>query len=265
MICRGVASRPGCLGRGGLPGLLPAGDAQVGDVEGAQPRLGAGPGAGGALVADLAADAGGGPGPGGDRGGVVVGLHLAEDVGLPVAEAVPEAVAVRAEDLGGEALDDPGVVGVCLDGVLGVGGVGVADHVEEGALLAPAVDDPGGVEDLVPAVLGVDVGEHDQLDVGGVAPQAEIGVGEVVDLPGRQGQPPAGVGLHEGRAPVAAEGHRLQGAGLVAREEALRVGGRGFDHAVVQEGPHRRRDPGPPRRGGSSGCRAPGGPPRRRS
>ena len=208
----------------------------MGDVERAQPRLGAGAGAGGALVADLAADAGGGPGPGGDRRGVVVGLHLAEDVGLPALVAVAEAVAVGPEDLGGEALDDPGVVGVGLHRVLGMAGVGVADHVEEGALLALAVDDPRGVEDLVPAVLGVDVGEHHQLDVGGIAAEAEVGVGQVVDFLGGQGQPPAGVGLHQGGASVAAEGNRLQGTGLVAREETLRGVDHRFRHAVVQQG-----------------------------
>ncbi len=49
-------------------------------------------------------------------------------------------------------------------------------------VLSGAVDDPVGVEDLVPAVLRVRLREHHQLDVGGIAPHALEIVQQVVDL-----------------------------------------------------------------------------------
>jgi len=41
--------------------------------------------------------------------------------------------------------------------------IGILDHLEQGAVARSAVDFPGGVEDLVAAVLGVGLGEHHQL------------------------------------------------------------------------------------------------------
>ncbi len=58
----------------------------------------------------------------------------------------------------------------------------VADHGEQRALLARAIDDPVGVEDLVPAVLRVCLREHRQLGVGRVAADAPVGSLQVLDL-----------------------------------------------------------------------------------
>src|SRR5690606_7024735 len=83
------------LAVGLLPGLLEAGDVQVGDGEAGQAGLGLGAAAGGPLVADLAAGAGGGTGEGGDGGRVVVGLDLHQDVYRLLHRAVLTGLRIR--------------------------------------------------------------------------------------------------------------------------------------------------------------------------
>ncbi len=68
--------------------------------------------------------------------------------------------------------------------------MGVADHAEKGVGHALAVDGPVGVEDLVSAVLRVDLSKHEELDVGRVASKSisavalarDEGIDEVIDL-----------------------------------------------------------------------------------
>ncbi len=122
---------------------------------------------------------------------------------------------------------------------LGVGLVGLADHAEERARLGLAVDDPLRIEDLVAAVLRVGLGEHGQLDVGGVASSLlEVGE-EVVDLVGRQGETQVGVG--DSRWPCApAPGRRSPRGAWVPRDgRALSASSRRrkhrLRHPVVQE------------------------------
>src|SRR5690606_12558005 len=68
------------LAIGLFPRLLEAGDVQVGDGETGQAGLWLGATAGGALVANLAAGAGGSTREWRDRSRVVVGFHLHQDV-----------------------------------------------------------------------------------------------------------------------------------------------------------------------------------------
>src|SRR5205823_11944921 len=65
-----------------FPRLHRAGELQVRNGETGQPSLGLGAAAGRALVANLAARTGGGAGKRRDGGGVIVGLHLAEQMNL---------------------------------------------------------------------------------------------------------------------------------------------------------------------------------------
>src|SRR5205807_8422035 len=58
----------------------------------------------------------------------------------------------------------------------------IFDHREQRLRLLRAVDDPVGVEDLVPAMLGVRLREHGELDIRGVAPKAAISPLEVFQL-----------------------------------------------------------------------------------
>ena len=87
---------------------------------------------------------------------------------------------------------------------------------------------------LVAAVLGVDVGEHHQLDVGRVAPERGEGVEQVADLVIRQGQAHLPVGPLQGRP--FREGHPLQRPrGDLGEQGGVFLENR-FGHAVVEQG-----------------------------
>ncbi len=87
--------------------------------------------------------------------------------------------------------------------------MGVADHAEQRQFALFAVDDPVGVENLVAAVLGVDLREHDQLGISRVALHLLVGFDQVVDLGGRHCEAPVDVGLVKGSR---AFGHEWHGA-----------------------------------------------------
>src|SRR5207237_317392 len=114
-----------------LPGALVAGDAQVRHREAGEPGLGFGAATGGALVADLPARAGGGAGEGRDGGGMIVRLHLHENVDRLGAGAVDTAVRVGEIARPGGAGDDRGVVAVGGQRARGIALGGVADPREQ--------------------------------------------------------------------------------------------------------------------------------------
>ena len=199
-----------------FPGLRRLREVEVGDGEAAETGLGFCTAAGGAFVTDLAACAGGCAGPGRDRGGMVVGLHLHDDVDLFVVSGEDVGLGVREEARRRATADDRGVVAVGGENVFVRGRVGVADHREEGPLRVGrdalragfarrkhalnrvairSVNRPRGVEDLVAAVLAVGLCEHVELDVGGVAAEGGEFADEVVDFVGSEGQAEAAVGF----------------------------------------------------------------------
>ena len=223
--------------RVGFPGLQRAGQLQVGNGEATEAGLGLGAAAGGALVADFAARAGGSAGEGRDRRRVVVRFDLGEDVRQLLVVAVA-AVGRREEALRDAALDHRGVVRVGDDGAFGMRLVRLADHAEQRLTARRAVDHPGGVEDLVPAVLGIGLREHHQLDVGRIAPGAREDVDEVVDLVRRQREAKTRIGLDQ-RGTAAAEQvdarQRLRRDVREQRRRLRKVGEHRLGHAVVQQ------------------------------
>ncbi len=123
--------------------------------------------------------------------------------------------------------------------MLRVGLVGVADHAEQAVRLVLPVDAEVGVENFVAAVFAVGLGEHHQLDIGGVALQAGEGVHQVVHLVIGQRQTEAGVGVLQRGAPAAQHIHMLHGRGLQRGEQSVRrvqAGQGALRHAVVQQG-----------------------------
>ena len=215
-----------------LPGLLVAGDAEVGDHEAGEAGLRLRAGARGALVADFAADASRRAGEGRDGGRVVVRLDLHEEVELLARVVVALCLGVDGEGVGLEALDDAGVVLVGDECAVRVGLVRLADHAEEGGVLRLAVDDPFGVEDLVAAVLGVDLAEHDELGVGRVALRGDKGVGEILDLVGAHGEAELLVGPLDGGGAFAEDVEFAARGGREALEEVGEVGVEALGHAV---------------------------------
>src|SRR5690606_1691050 len=208
------------LAIGHFPRLLETGDVQVGDGEAGQAGLGLGAAPGGAFVANLAARAGGGAGERRNGGRVVVGFHLHQDVYGFLIGSVLAGLRVRVETPGSVADDYGGVVLVRGQHTLTVHLEGVLDHHEQGLFLALAVDVPAGIEDLVPAVFGVGLGEHHQFDVVGVAAQVTEALYQVVDLVLGQGQTQLGVGLFQRGATAAQHVHRRQRPGLGTAEQA---------------------------------------------
>ena len=222
-----------------FPGLRQRGNAQVRDREAGQAGLGLAAATGGTLVADLAAGAGGGTRERRDRGGMVVGLDL--DLECRRQRRLGAVLAtgrVRAVARGHVAGDHRGVVAVGAQGVLRGLVVGVADHPEQRMLLFAPVDAPAGIEDLVPAVLGIGLGEHHQFHVRRISAQLAIAGAQVLDLVVGQGQAQAPVGLFQ-----PGQGDPLQSAPRLGGEQRLRRLGRiqqRLGHRVVQQPRHGR-------------------------
>ena len=144
---------------------------------------------------------------------------------------------MEAADFG--AFEDRGIVGIDDDVAFRMRGVRLADHAEERFLTRLAVDHPRSVEDLVPAVFGVGLGEHHQFDVGRIALRAtHEDFDQVIDLVLGERQPQAHVGLDQ-RGAAAAE--QVDAGELFRREMAEQFGGlgeaaeHGFDHSVVEQ------------------------------
>ena len=165
-----------------LPGLRKAGDAEVRHHEAADARDSTRALACRRLVADFTANAGCGAGERRDRSRVVMGLDLHQLVESVLLEAVFVRLGVDRENVGPEASYDGGVVLVRAQGVLRTLLVRVLDHLKERLRLFLAVDYELGAEDLVAAVLGVDLAEHHELGVGRVASSGGKALGEILHL-----------------------------------------------------------------------------------
>ena len=139
---------------------------------------------------------------------------------------------VDGEGVGLEALDDAGVVLVGDERAVGVGLVRLADHAEEGGVLLLAVDLPLGVEDLVAAVLGVNLAEHDELGVGRVALRGDEGVGEILDLVGAHREAELLVRAFNGGGTFVEDVELAAGGRREALEEVGEVGVESLGHAV---------------------------------
>ena len=103
---------------------------------------------------------------------MVVRLDLDQDVERLVVAGVDPGRRVGEPAAADRAGEHRGVVAVGREHAFGRLRVGVADHREQRFGLRDAVDDEVGVEDLVPAMLGVGLREHHELDVGRIAAEA---------------------------------------------------------------------------------------------
>ena len=142
------------------------------------------------------------------------------------------ALAVRLEHIGLEAFDDGGVVLVRNKRSLAVLLVRVLDHPEERILLALSIDDELRTEDLVAAVLGVHLTEHDKLGIGGVALRRLEGVGKILHLRFGDGKTKLNVRLTD-RLDAAAKHVELTARlGRKNVKEVVKVEIHTFGHAV---------------------------------
>ena len=225
----------------GFPRLDELGDAQVGNGEAGESRLGLATAPRRTFVANLAASAGGRARMRSDRSRMVVGFHLHQDVDRFPGCAIDLAVRRGEEPPGRRPFDDRRVVAVGREHLVAGLLEGVLDHLEQRVGLGFAVDHPIGVEDLVAAVFGVGLGKHHQLDVGRVAPQRPEGLDQIVDLVVGECQSQLGVGAGQRRPATVKHVHRRQRRRLVVREQlgrVARVEQHGLDHAVMQARDH---------------------------
>ena len=112
---------------------------------------------------------------------MIVRLDLHHDVGRFARRAIAQ-VAARIEAIDARPFDHRRIVGICNDGALRVRCMRRANHREQGPLLRNTVDDPVRIEDLVPAMLGIRLREHHQLDVGRIPIERSERAIEIIDF-----------------------------------------------------------------------------------
>ncbi len=228
---------------GRLPRFASARQPQIGDRKPGEPRLGARATAGGALVANLSTGSGGRTGKRRNGGGVIVRFHLHQHMLEPFLCAVAVRGGIGLPGLHRAAFHHRGIVGIGHHRALRRHRVGVADHLEQGVRLIDAIDGEASIENFVAAMFAVGLGEHHQLDIGGVAAELAVGVEQIVDLVIRQRQSLLHIGTRERRAAgVKRAGehvHVLQRLGWQFGKKTLQLAAlqrHGFGHAVVQQG-----------------------------
>ena len=175
---------------------------------------------------------------------MVVRLDLAEDVDVLVVRGVLVGLRVDVETATTGAGEDGGVVFVGGEDAFAVERVGVLDHLEQRLVLGGTVDVPGGVENLMAAVLGIRLREHHELDVVRVATEGGEGGDEVIDLVLGEREAEGGVGGDEGGAAFGEHGHARHWAGGGVGEKNREFVQRAEDflrHPVVDEGGDGRR------------------------
>ena len=181
-----------------FPRLRQPGNPQMRYRKPAQPGLRPAAAPGRALVADFTAGTGAGAGERRDRGRVIMGFHLDRKRRRHRLAAAPDLIQrIAAEASRGETFDHRGVVLVGAERELRRARMGVADHREQAAARILPVQRPAGVEDLVPAMLGIGLREHHQLGIGRITAQCGVAFAQIVDLVGRQRQSELAVGLFQ--------------------------------------------------------------------
>ena len=155
---------------------------------------------------------------------------------------VPVAAAgVRIEARGDTSFHHCGVVGIGDHRTFGTARVRGSDHAEERFPARDSVDDPGRVEDLVAAMLGIRLGKHGELDVGGIAADAAIVLVQIFDLVGGEREAEGRIGFLERCTPAHQDPDRGERLGLIVAKQSLGLTRRfehRFGHAVVEELEH---------------------------
>lgn len=113
-----------------------------------------------------------------------------------------------------------------------------SDHLEQRVRRAHPVQDPIRVEDLVPTMLGVRLGEHRELDIRRISPEPREKLDEILDFVRRQREAEHPVGVLERRAPAVQDPDVLERTRRDVVEQCLRGLDRiehAFGHAIVEE------------------------------
>ena len=225
-----------------LPGLIVARDEQIRDGVTGQTSLRLGTSANSALVTDFSTRSSSSAGVRRNGSRVVVSLNLSEIVDHLLGLCPLSGGIVGGPDGTLLTLHHSSVVAVSADDILGVHLVRVTNHGEQTAGLLLAVDRPVGVELLVTAVLRVDLGKHEKLDIRRVALElVGVGINQVVDLVLIEGQTKSLVRLLQSSTRVILVAlQKLDSLQRRRRElgkhslEVRRFGAQRLGHSVVQ-------------------------------
>ena len=170
------------IGKNTLPRLREAGDAEVGNHKAADTRAGARTRASRSFVADFTADAGRGARIRRNRRRMVVGLDLHKLIEIVLLKGVGISLRINREYVSLKASDDGRVILIRRKRIFRTLSVGILNHLKKRLLLTLAVDDELGAENLVAAVLGVNLAEHHKLSVGRITPSRREALSEVLHL-----------------------------------------------------------------------------------
>ena len=140
------------------------------------------------LIANLATGAGTRAGKRRNSGRVVMGFNFHQYMDGLLSVFVGLGIRVWMETSGFMAHHHCRIVSIGGQYIFTAHFVGVLDHLEQRGRLLAAIDRPAGIEDLVPAMLGIGLREHHQLDVVRVAAKLGVTIAQVVDLVLRQCQ-----------------------------------------------------------------------------
>ena len=155
---------------------------------------------------------------------MVVRFHLHQQMHR-LGHAVPMAVRLTQKTRRARALHHRRVVAVGGQHAFGRSGVRHADHVEEAMPRGHLINRELGVEDLMPAVFRVDLREHHQLSIGGVAPGRRIVGVQVIDFLLGKREAPDTIGLRQCWPPLRLQWHMDQWPCLRGIEDLGKPGG----------------------------------------
>ena len=223
----------------GFPRVGKVGNVQVGHGKAGQASLRARAATGGAFIADFAARTGGRTRKRRNGGWVVMGFYFHQDMGGFLMKLIAVFASCRVEALDRAPFDHRRVIRVGHQRAVRVRFVGVADHAKQGFVFWLAVDDKGGVEDLVAAVFRVGLGKHHQLNVGRIAADGGEVFYQVINFIRRQRQAQLAVGGVQRVAPTGQHVHRAQRLRRYMGEQpfgVVQAGQHLLGHPVMQQG-----------------------------
>ena len=163
-------------------------------------------------------------------------LDLHQLIELILLEPVVVRLGIDRENIGLEARDYRRIVFVRRKRILRTLCVRILDHPEKRFFFLLAVDDELRAEDFVPAMLGIDLPEHHELGVGGIASGFLEAVGEIGHLLFGNGKADLFVRFADG---VDALGKHIVSAPFARFVDVEKVGNVGVDafgHLVVKRG-----------------------------
>ena len=180
-----------------LPGFDGAWQLEIRNRVAREPGLGFRPPTGRALIANFAATPRCGAGKGRDCGRVVVGFDFHQDQNRFAVCSIDPRSRVGEETTALAAIDHGAVVRVGREHAIGGNCVGVANHLEQRALLDDAVEGVVGVENLVTAMLRVCLGKHHQFNIGRITAEFVETIQQIINFLCRESQSHFAIGLFQ--------------------------------------------------------------------